>query len=160
MFPTPPSTRDAEEPEDIRSLKFAIALSIPFFVSFFKSCDDLGYRMSGKTTTASIAAIVREPSSPNYQVHYSFINPNTNQEAYGCTVVGSDEVHAYSVGQNVPIEYRGDDVVLTRIQGAGGWFWQTFFVVSLIAFVVFTVVMTIRSGRQDRKRRPALRGLR
>ena len=152
-----------KETEDSRALKIAMVLAIPFFVSFFKSCDDLGYRMSGKTATALITQIVQSSSrggDDRYQIFYTFTNANTQKSANGFTVVGADEVQAYAVGQNVTIDYRGDDVVLTRIQGTGGWFWQAFFVVSLVGFTIFTVVMTIRSGRQDRRRRPASRGLR
>jgi hypothetical protein len=144
-----------EETDDTRALKIAMVLSIPFFVSLFKSCDDLGYRMSGKTTTAVVSNIVEEHSRygsvEGYKVWYTFVNANTGRQVSGNTLVGVSRAQDYVVGQTLDIEYRGEELFKTRIKGSGGWFWQAFLVVWLIAGVTFVIVMTVRTNREERK---------
>jgi protein-S-isoprenylcysteine O-methyltransferase Ste14 len=40
---------------------------------------------------------------------------------------------------------------MSRIKGSGGWFWQAFLVVWLIAAVAFVIVMSVRTSREERK---------
>ncbi len=144
-----------EDTDDTRAIKIAMVISIPFFVSLCKSCDDLGYRISGKTTTAAVSSIAEQRSRygllDGYNVWYAFVNANTGKQVSGKTLVGADQAQEYFVGQTLDIEYRGGDLFSSRIKGSGGWFWQAFFVVSLVAAVTFVVVMTVRSNRDERK---------
>jgi hypothetical protein len=144
-----------EETEDTRAIKIAMVIAIPFFVSLLKSCDDVRYRMSGKSTTAVVSSITEQRSRfgnvDGYLVWYTFGNANTNKQVNGSTLVGVDRVNEYFVGQKLDIEYRGDDFFTCRIKGSGGWFWQAFFVVSSIAVVVLGIIMTVRASRQERK---------
>jgi hypothetical protein len=128
---------------------------IPFFVSIFKSCDDLAYRIGGKTATGVVSSIAEQRSRygwlDGYNVRYTFATANTDKQATGKTLVGVNQAKEYFVGRTLDIEYRGDDLVMSRIKGSGGWFWQAFLVVWLIAAVAFVIVMSVRTSREERK---------
>jgi hypothetical protein len=144
-----------EETDDTRALKIALVVSVPFFVSIFKSCDDMAYHMSGKTTTAVVSSIAEQRSRygglDGYNVWYTFVNANSNKQVTGKTLVGVNQAQEYFVGRTLDIEYRGDDLFSSRIKGSGGWFWQTFLVVWLIAAAALIIVLTVRPSREEQK---------
>jgi hypothetical protein len=158
-----------ESADESRMAKIAMAISLPFFFSCFQSCDDLCYRCWGKTATAVISKISGHHSHgglesrtietdsrggvEGYDVYFEFANANQNQRPVsGQALVGTDEVGKYFVGRTIEVEYRGSEIVTCRIKGSGGWFWQTFFVVSLAAFVTVVIAATLRINREEKKR--------
>jgi hypothetical protein len=145
-----------EDTHDTRALKIAMWLSIPFFVSLCKSCDDIKYHCSGKTARGVVSKIAEHHSRAGlegYDVWYDFPNANTKRNVAGVTLVGVNEVAQYFIGQPLEVEYAGDELVTCRIKGTGGWFWQAFFVVSLLALVVVVVVLTLQARGEERRYR-------
>jgi hypothetical protein len=134
--------------------KLAMLAGALFMVACFKSCEDLCYRWSGKQTTATVSNIAEQHSrggTTGYNIWYAFQNENTRKNVKGSTLVGAGEVHQYSVGQQVDIEYYGGDMFTSRIKGSGSVFWPIFFWATLAASIVGIVVMTVRANREQRK---------
>jgi hypothetical protein len=131
-----------------------------FCVACFKSCEDIRYQSSGKTTTARVSSISEHRSRgalTGYDVRYNFVNENTKRAVTGCTLVGSDESAKYTVGQELTIQYFGDDVFTSRIEGTGSHVWLILLVGTTVVTVAMMVILTLRVRPASGGRRPRTR---
>ncbi len=144
-----------EDESSSATFKLGIALVVLFFVSWFQSCEELRYRMSGKKATATVTNIAELVDkygrrTGDAKMWYEFANDNTKRRASGSVSLRADEAQDYYVGQSMPIEYIGDEMVSSRLEGRTNLVWAALFVGSLAASVGCFVVLTIAYNRKAR----------
>jgi hypothetical protein len=126
-------------------VKFGILVGMLFFISGFKSCTDLQYRLRGKTTNGNVSKIADNTSRGrvvNSHVSYGFQNENSKKQVSHYTAVSLDDADKYTIGQIVPIEYFGDEGYDSRIVGSGSPLWTWFFLGSIASAVVVAGVLS------------------
>lgn len=136
---------------ELNSLKlFGIVFAV-FCVSWFKSCQELKYMTVAKTCRTHVSSITRSTGRYGkhlgYKIHYNFINENTDKNVTGYTQTGRDGIDRYAEGQEVSVEYYGDEIFTSRIQGTGSVVWPAIFFIMLAALVVGVIWLFIPSKK-------------
>ncbi len=139
------------ENSDKLVMRIGMVILAVLLVACLKSCDELRYRWTGKTTRATVSSITEEHDRYlnliGYKVWYGFFNTNSGKEVSGCTPISVDEHDNYSVGQTVQIEYIGGELFTTRIVGTGSRFWPILLLVFVVGSIAGVVVLTLRANR-------------
>lgn len=128
-----------------------------FFVSWFKSCEQLKYSASGITTRTTVSRISEahnhEGTFIGYKIHYRVQIKGAGKAMKSSTVVGTDEVDNYTVGEPIEVVYVGNDSLSfsSRIKGTGtdNWVWLFYSFLALIACcIIYLTVYVILELRR------------
>jgi len=130
--------------------KVAIAFGALFFAACFQSCTDLVYRVKGKTANGVVSKVTESGGrrGPTYAVHYSFTNENRTEKkrVNGNDPISEGEIADFYEGQQIPVEYYGDEMYQSRLAGRTAW-WAPWFLAGSLAGLIATVItLSITSG--------------
>jgi hypothetical protein len=128
-----------------------------FLVSGFKSCSELQYSLGKKDATARVTKIYEETGRrgrhTGWHVSYSFQNEDSGEMQNGYTIVSDDAVGLFAEGQEIPIEYRGESQLDSRIKGDSNMTWVYVFLGSLVFTVGTVAIMSWQSMRKEKRGR-------
>jgi hypothetical protein len=152
-----------DEVENPMLVKVAVAFGCLFFAACIQSCTDLQYRARGQKGTGTVSKIVEQRGkygTVSYEVYYNFANLNRQgrKSVRGTDFVSAAEVGSYFEGQQVPVEYYGDEMFQSRIAGRSSRWAPWFLLGSFLGLVGTVVGLTIAARlKKAPTRKPALK---
>ena len=127
--------------EDGIASRVVFGLFILAILSLFKSCEQMKFSTSGKEATVEISHLTetrnRRMGPTGYQVWFNFVNENTGKQQSGNIQIGLDESFDFQPGQQIQIEYIGEDVtsLTTRLKGSGSTIWLVLGFISIVVIL-------------------------
>ena len=123
-----------------------------FFLACFRSCEEIRYRIGGKTATAQVTQIsqrIDRGQFVGFDVSYKFLNENVHKYLTGVHPIPIDALGKFSEGQDLQIEYIGDDSTFsTRLKGETHMFWVWTLLGSVAVVIVGGTVLTLRANKR------------
>lgn len=138
------------------SMKSLIILGVLICIAGFKAWEDFRFATAGRQGTGTISKITeaqRRGRTIGYNLYFDFNNEITNKWSHSDILVDVADVDRYAAGQEIAIDYYGEQFPNTRLHGTSNRLWVYFFFGSVSLLIGVIAYLSIKSVRDDARRR-------